>query len=313
MRFDGPVVVTGASGFIGGALAMRLLDEQADVYCLLRPTGLGSARARGIPADRMIELSTFEHSDLAPVMESLQPAYVLHLAASGVDPRCLDPEVILAGNVDLVTQLLLAVRACPVKRFIHTGSCFEYAMQACPERLTEESPIAPETLYGAAKAASVLCGNALARQLDSPFTTLRLFGVFGPGEAPERLLPYLIDHLVGGRSVDLTEGEQIRDLLYVDDVVEAYLASVVSPDLVPYRVYNVCSGRGTRVKDLALAVARSLDRPPALLGFGKRPYRAEECMRILGDNARFLRDTQWKPRTSLQDGISRTIEAEMAK
>ena len=308
MEMDAPVLLTGASGFIGGALALRLLDEDADVFCLVRTVELEAVRKRGIPKDRVIEISSFKHSELGPLVESIQPEYVLHLAACGVNPQFSDPEEILSGNVDLVTQLLLAVRDCPVKRFIHTGSCFEYAVHACEERLTEESPIAPDSLYGAAKAASVLYGNALAGKLKIPFTVLRLFGVFGPGEAPERLLPYLIERLMRDRPVDLTEGEQIRDLLFIDDVVEAYLTALLSSKLASRRAYNVCSGDGTRIKDLALAVARVLGKPSELLEFGKRPYRPDECMQILGNNQRFLQDTGWEPRTSLEDGIIRMVE-----
>jgi UDP-glucose 4-epimerase len=312
MKLEGPVVVTGASGFIGGELAEQLLRENTDVYCLVRPRGVAAARQRGFSEDRILPMNEFRHTDIAPLMKRLQPKFVFHLAASGVDPQSASDEEILRTNVDLVTQLLLSLQECSVVRFIHTGSCFEYAMSSATERLTEESLVSPESIYGAAKAASVLCGNALAKQLQIPFTTLRLFGVYGPGEAPKRLLPYLIDHLIHDRSVDLTAGEQVRDLLFVSDVVQAYVSAALSADLKTYEAYNVCSSQGTRIRELALAVAQVLGKPQDLLAFGERPYRAEECMHILGDNSRFQSHTDWAPQTSLEHGIGYTIEAAMA-
>ena len=308
MTMDGRVLLTGASGFIGSTLASRLLSDGADVSCLVRTVELEAAHKRGIPEDRMIKISSFQHAELAPIMDSLQPEYIFHLAASGVNPQDSDPEDVLNGNVNLVTQLLLSVRGCSVKRIIHTGSCSEYAISPSEDYLTEDSPIGPDTLYGAAKAASVIYGNALAKQLAVPFTTLRLFGVYGVGEAPGRLVPYLIDRLACDESVDLTPGEQIRDLLYIDDIVEAFLAAATSPEIESYRAYNVCSGCETQIKDMAIEVARAMDKPRRLLEFGGRPYRPDESMRIVGSNERFCRDTKWKPRISLQDGIRRMVE-----
>jgi len=312
VKLDGTVVLTGGSGFIGGALATRLLAAGTDVHCLIRPGSVGTTRRRGIPEERIVEVSEFTCAQLAPIMETLRPTYVFHLAASGVLPGSVPEDEILEANLGLVTQLLLGLRACSIQRFIHTGSCFEYALDLSADRLTEESPIAPQSIYGAAKAASVLCGNALARQLGIPFITLRLFGVFGPGEDSKRLVPYLLDSLISERRVDLTPGEQIRDFLFIHDVLDAYVSAAISPSLSNFSTYNICSGCPTRIKDLAIEVARVLNRPMHLLAFGERPYRSDECMRMLGDNSRFRCDTDWQPRTSLEAGISLTISAEMA-
>jgi nucleoside-diphosphate-sugar epimerase len=163
-------------------------------------------------------------------------------------------------------------------------------------------------LYGASKAASVLCGNALAFSLNVPFVTLRLFGVFGTWEGPQRLVPYLISRLLDNQPVDLTRGEQVRDLLFEDDVVAAFLAGATSEGLKSGEVYNVCASRPTRIRDLGELVADMMGKPRELLHWGERPYRSDEPMWLVGDNSRFRKATgDWSPKITVHEGIRRMI------
>jgi nucleoside-diphosphate-sugar epimerase len=164
-------------------------------------------------------------------------------------------------------------------------------------------------LYGAVKAASVLCGNALASSLSIPFVTLRLFGVFGTRETPPRLVPYLISQLQKDRPVDLTPGEQVRDFLFEDDVAAAFLAAATAEGLKSGEAYNVCSSRPTRIRELAEMVADAMGKPRELLHWGERPYRSDEPMWLVGDNRRFREAvTNWCPTISLQEGIHRILD-----
>jgi nucleoside-diphosphate-sugar epimerase len=173
--------------------------------------------------------------------------------------------------------------------------------------LTEEDPLFPVSLYGAAKACSHVYGAAFAKLRNIPFCTLRLFGVFGPGEASYRLIPYVISHLRRDTPVDLTGGEQLRDLLYVDDVVEALLLAAKSDALPSGSSYNICSGQGVSIRRVAEEVAEAMNKPKNLLRFGARPYRADEPMWLVGDNQRFRSVTGWLPRVTLRDGIGEMV------
>jgi nucleoside-diphosphate-sugar epimerase len=207
-----------------------------------------------------------------------------------------------------MARLLVAISGAPLRRFLYTGTCSEYAPVREPERITESHPVQPISLYGAAKAAAHLYGNALARQLDIPLVTLRPFGVYGLGEAAHRLVPYLLDHLRRGAVPSLTSGEQVRDLTYVDDVVEALLMAATAPGLTPYQAYNVCRGEPLRIRDVAERVARLWGAPDADLGLGLRPYRSDEAMWVVGDNSRFREATGWQPKVDLTEGLGRVIE-----
>jgi nucleoside-diphosphate-sugar epimerase len=233
---------------------------------------------------------------------------VFHLAAAGVSPEDREPTQLLDGNLHLIHAVLRAVFARPPAVFVYTGSCSEYAPAEPPRRLSEDDPVLPTDLYGAAKAATTLWATALARYLEIPLVALRLFHFYGPGEPARRLVPSLIHDLRSDQPVRLTPGEQVRDLLFVEDAVDALLAAATG-HIPPYQVYNVCSSIPVRVRELAELTARLMRKPLELLEFGALPYRRDEPMWMVGDSRRFRGLTGWRPRWELEGGLMHTIEA----
>lgn len=304
-------LVTGASGFIGSALATRLAQQGVRTYGLVR-----SRQRPRIPGlvgagVEIIESPTFDVGRLTDLFQATSPEVVFHLAAYGVSPADRDPHDIVDGNFGLVARLLLAAKTAGVPRFIHTGSCHEYGGSTSPgspaRRLHEHEAVIPLSTYGAAKAGSVLYATAYAGAHQLPCVTLRLFWVYGPNESPARLIPYLVDRLRRNEVVDLTSGIQIRDLLHIDDVVAAYLAAA-EPTLPLSGVYNVCSGQGVTVREVAETIADMMCKPRKLLAFGQRPSRGDEAHWIVGEPQRFMSATGWRPSLSLEEGIRRTAE-----
>jgi len=308
MSFPRSVLISGATGFIGGALARRLLREGARVHCLVRKSSHHDALDR-LAGAQVLALDHYSGRELSDTLSGLQMDAVYNLASYGVRPEDRDPEIMTEGNVGVVTAMLLAAAKCSAKRFIQIGSCSEYAPARDGRLLDEDHAIVPLSLYGAAKAASVIYGDALARQLGVKFVTLRLFGVYGIGEAAYRLIPYLMDRLDRNHSVDLTAGEQVRDMLYVDDVVDALLLVDRLEEVGAHRVYNVCSGSPLKVRAIAETVCETMGKPRKLLRFGQRPYRPDEFMWIVGDKQRFCDQTGWRPLVSLSDGVRRMANA----
>jgi UDP-glucose 4-epimerase len=302
-------LVTGATGSIGSVLVHRLCRKKVDVTCLVR----SKARVVGLnqmPGVRMVEASSFNQDELASKLANLSAEVVFNLASYGVQPADRDPERLVEGNVNILTALMRAVSKWKVKRFVHAGSCSEYSPSSAHGVLLDEHhPLRPVSPYGVAKAEAFLSGNSLAHSLEIPFLTLRLFGVFGPHEAPTRLIPYLIRRLSVGQPVDLTPGEQVRDLLFEDDVAEALVEAADAEGLDFCQAYNVCSSLPVTVRSVAELVADKLHRPHDLLHWGERPYRLDEPMWLVGDNRRFVQATLWRPRIGLEEGIERMIVA----
>jgi len=301
-------LVTGATGFLGSVLLKRLLAEDVEVTCLVRPHSLGKlASFRGDSRLHAVEL---DKRDLQEQLAGLSAEVVFNLASYGVREGDCDVEHMIEGNVSFLVRLLQATAGWRLRRFIHAGSCSEYGHpQRDGELIAETHPLHPRTLYGAAKAASVLCGNTLASSLRVPFVTLRLFGVYGTAEAPQRLIPYIISRLMSDESVDLTAGEQVRDLLFEEDATDAFLAAATSDGVESGEAYNVCSARPLRIREVGEMVADALKQTRELLRWGARPYRIGEPMWLVGDNCRFRNAVRnWSPTVNLQEGVRRMVD-----
>jgi UDP-glucose 4-epimerase len=303
-------LVTGATGFIGSVLVKRLLAEGVRVTCLIRARPRAPSALAALAGAQVIEISSSQVAELKAKLAGSSAETVFHLASYGVQQQERDTVQLLEGNVALLSNLLEATSDWPLRRFLHAGSCSEYGLPAQEGTpISETQALRPISMYGAAKAASFEFGNALALRLKIPFVTLRLFGVFGSHEAPQRLAPYLMQRLRHDQPVDLTPGEQVRDFLYEDDVTDAFLAAAGAEALLLHEAYNVCSGYATRIRDFGETVADALGKPHQLLHWGERPYRPDEPMWQVGDNRGFAAATSWSPRFSVQEGIRRMISA----
>ena len=269
-----------------------------------------STLASRVPELHLHECRTGTYEEIETVFRSIQPTTVVHLAAAGVVSRGEDAYGLIAGNVDFTVNLIRAASAVGCSSFIHTGSCFEYA-EGSAQQLTERDLVDPFSLYGATKAASVQLALGLSKHLNLPLVVLRLFGVYGPGEAPQRLIPTLTRGLHAYQPIDLTAGTQIRDWMFIDDAAAGFCTAVSRFDqLVPHTVYNLCTGVGHTVRDVCETLADAMNRPRNLLRWGARPTRIGEPHSIVGDASRFQSAVGWEPNYELVQGIRATVELE---
>lgn len=296
-------LVTGATGFLGSALVALLASRGTNVYALTRSPEKVNDRG-GFVRPLRLEMPITSAS-LSMTLEGIQTETVFHLASYGVYPNEDLPASIFAANISFTNDLLEALAGRGVRRFIYTGSCAEYA-PAVPDLLIEEDhAIGVDGLYGAAKAAAGIYGHALAARFSIPFVHLRLFGVYGPGEGPTRLVPFLINRLMTAAEVPLTTGDQNRDFTYVDDMAEAL---ILASGIEGGGAFNVCSGIPRTVRFVGETVAARLGAEPSLLRWGALPYRSYDYPWIVGSNSKFVEATGWRPSVSLEEGIDRSID-----
>lgn len=305
MRTATSYLINGATGFVGSRLVERLSREGAIVYCLAQDERDQRSRLPKLPGVVPIEVPAIP-SSIRGFLSDVQPEVVVNLAAAGVAPASRVPVTTLVDNVSLVGQLLEGLGDSPPRVFLHAGSWSEYGASKHGQRIHESHPINPETVYGSAKASASMFGSAYARALSIHFVTLRFFNVYGVGEADHRLIPYLVERLREQMPADLTSGDQVRDLTYVDDVVEAIVCASTT-ELVGFTAYNICSSREIRIRSVAEMVADSMTVPKELLRFGALPDRVGEASWVVGDNTLFREATGWEPRTSIVDGVRQTV------
>lgn len=292
-------LVLGATGFIGRALVTQLSAQGQHIVCVVRPGPRNLDALRRLPNVEVIA------AELAETLPELSPRQVFNLAAAGVARGQAVPDTLAAGNAGIVADLFRHASSWPVQRIVHVGSCAEFGMVDA-QRVTETFAIVPVSPYGQAKADASALALQLGTSLGLPVAVLRLFGTLGPGEAPQRLLPYVIHQLRKGLPCALTSGMQVRDFTLVDDIARALLAAMAAP-LPPVCALNVGSGQGTTVRALVDQVADHLAAPRALLQFGARPQPTDEPLVLVADPTAFQAATGWRAGVDLNTAIARTI------
>jgi nucleoside-diphosphate-sugar epimerase len=297
---SGPVLVTGANGFIGRNLVGRLLQLGVDTVVLVRRVG---RRLTDIaPSLRIVECDLADADQLAAKLAAVRPAVVFHLAAGVV--ASAPPSEIVQSNVVGTINLLNAVNGDFLKQFIYCGTGSEYGVGS---GLSESSPLRPTNMYGVTKAAGHLAAHCFRRAHHLPIISVRPFTLYGPWEPPRRLIPHVCCSALDGLDIPLTPAEQERDFLFVDDAVDAFVRMVAVAASDDMEAINVCSGIPVKVRDVVteiVALSGGKGRPQ----FGALPYRgAGDARAECGDGSLARRVLDWSPQTSLTDGLLRTL------
>ena len=298
------VLVTGAAGFIGSHLSRRLVELDCRTTILVRPsTDLWRIRDIVDGVDIVYgNLRRFDAEDIAARLPDVEIIY--HLGAAGLDQSLDDDTPIVETNVMGTLGMLQLARALKVERFVYCGSCFEYGEGS---GISEDSfAVSPVSQYAASKSAAYLLANSYRRRYGLPVTTLRPFTVYGPFEADYRLIPQTITSGLEGADAEFTGGKQTRDFVFVGDAVEAFVAASVSSEAVGDS-FNVCTGLETSVKQVISEIfALTGDNSRPL--FGALPYRDTEIWELSGDPTKAREKLRWEARTSLRDGLIKTIQ-----
>lgn len=272
------VLLTGGQGFVGRQILRALLESGVHITSIERPNGRHPSLAQRHLQTK--DLFAEEPAWLARACENVD--VVVHAAWYAEPGRYLHSPLNLQC---LVGSLMLAqaAAAAGVRRFIGLGTCFEYDLSRGV--LSLETPLRPITPYGAAKASLYM---SLAQCLPPAGTSLawcRLFYLFGEGEDPRRLAPYVQSRLAAGLPAELTSGKQIRDYLDVAEAGRRIAALAIQPieagSVPASKAYNICSGVPTTVRQFAEALAATTGRLD-LLHFGARADNAVDPPCVLG-------------------------------
>ncbi|WP_448096585.1 NAD-dependent epimerase/dehydratase family protein [Luteibacter yeojuensis] len=298
------VLLTGGTGFIGARLLTHLHAAGIGVISV----GRSALPDRFQPTIDHRVVPRLDAEQLSQVVNGGQVDAVIHLAAAGINPGDRDHANLRRVNGDLPAECVDVAQAVGARGFLMAGSSSEYA-RFDGDRIREDAPLETMKLYGATKAAGAIMAVATGAALCLPCVNLRLFNVFGPGEAPHRLCPALRAALQEGREVPLSEGLQVRDFIHVDDACRAILAalSTTLAGSLPTGHYNVCTGQPTSVRSFALDVAAAMNADASLLRFGALPLRPDDQPRVVGDPSLFEAMTGWRPLHTVTTGIAHTL------
>lgn len=297
------VLVTGASGFVGSNLVQRLVRAGHDVISVVR------AAAPSVPGEQLV-VGGLDIYELRRVLSGRTIDTVVNLAAAGVHPGDRDPENLSRINAYFPSELVRLAADRGARALVHVGSSAEYSVSDSASPIMESSPLEVRRLYGASKAAGGLLARALGEQFGLPVAVLRLFNVFGPGEASHRLFPSLVSSLRRSDCVALSAGTQVRDFMHVDDVcegIEVVLEKLSEKSSIA-GTFNLATGCGTTVRDFALEVATALKADPELLRFGVLPLRPDDLPSVVGDPRAFETTFGWSCPRRLKEGVAAAVQ-----
>jgi CDP-glucose 4,6-dehydratase len=307
--------VTGAQGFVGSWLAERLLDEGERVVATRRDTRAGARfRAAGIE-DRcdVVDADVTEYDQVLRVLHEYRVRAVFHLAGQSVTAvASRSPYSTWESNVRGTYTVLEACRAArelgeDIDRVVVASSVLAYGGSEPPWR--EDAPLDPATPYGASKAAADVVARSYAASFGLPVAVLRLANVYGGGDLEySRLVPDACRALAAGdRPVLRSDGSPVRELVYVEDAVAAYLAvarSLDDPDLRG-RAWNAGGGEALPVGEIVRRLVRAAgsDADPEVQGEPAEPPQREEL-----DSSAIRERLGWAPAWDLDNGLRATYE-----
>jgi UDP-glucose 4-epimerase len=298
------VLVTGGAGFIGSHLAEALLETGCAVRVI---DDLSMGRRENVPREaEFLQGSVLDASLVEQALEDTDA--VIHLAArvavrDSVTRFCEDAQTNLMGTLFLLQQ------ACrrKLKKFVFASSMAVYGDSRLPAPLPETYAQEPISPYGLSKLAAEKYVGLLSRQSGLPAVCLRYFNVFGPRQA---FTPYVgvvtifIQALQrGDRPTIFGDGEQQRDFIYVGDVVRATLLALES-DRSRSEVFNVGTGRGTSVKEIAGLLIRRL-RPGIEPRF--EPPQPGEIRHSIADISKIEGMLGFRPQWTIADKLDEVI------
>jgi dolichol-phosphate mannosyltransferase len=301
---DRPIVITGASGFVGANLLRHFAGKGRKVIGLEGPVG-AEWRTRGLDVEVM-RLDLCQEADVKAFLRETQPVAVLNCAAYGAYPSQTDSSRIYRVNFDAVRYMLEALRECPgFRAFIHAGSSSEYGHNCSGP--SEQSATSPDSDYAVSKVAATALLQFYATKHRMPCWVLRLYSVYGPFEDLSRLMPRLLRMAQSKELPPLVNPAISRDFIYVDDVARAFESVLTHAGELPSgQVYNIGAGQRVTLEELVAVARQTFDiaQQPA---WGSMPDRHWDHRDWFSDPSKARRELGWSAETSLSEGLRQTM------
>lgn len=298
-------LITGVAGFLGSALAAKMIEEGHQVIGL---DDLSFGKEKAIPAGVQFELGDMrDRPKLWTLLQGVECVY--HLAARvAVQESILYPREYNSTNVGGTVSVMEAMRDVGVKRVVFTSSGAVYGSQVA-QPLHEEMVPSPDSPYAVSKLSAEYYVKTIGRLWGIETVTLRIFNAYGPGQRLPAdhppVIPYFLRQAVkGGSLVVHNSGTQTRDFVYLDDVVSA-LVKAGSASNVDGKTINIGSGREYSILDLVNSVIEVTGADTEAI-YNHKASGGVNRMRADITRAKTL--LNYQPRFALREGLARTLD-----
>ena len=315
------ILVTGAAGFIGYHVCTRLLARGDDVVGIdnmndYYDVRIKEARLANLESSANFTFKRVNVADLpalTDIFTSHSPEIVIHLAAqAGVRYSLTNPHVYAQSNLVGFVNILEVCRHHEVTHLVYASSSSVYGANTKMPFSVRDNVDNPVSLYAATKKSNELMAHAYSHLFGLPTTGLRFFTVYGPWGRPDMALFLFTKAILENRPIDVfNHGNMRRDFTYIDDIVEGVVrvadripapASREHPGIssAPYRVYNIGNSDPVSLMDMIGILEKALGR---VAQKNLLPMQPGDVAATFADVEELERDTGFRPKTSLEDGL----------
>lgn len=317
------ILVTGAAGFIGFYLSKKLLEQGIEVVGFDNLNDYYDVRLKEarLAILEKFERFTFIKADLADkaavdnVFAEHKPEIVVNLAAqAGVRYSIDNPQAYIESNLIGFFNILEACRHNPVEHLLYASSSSVYGANKKVPFSTDDKVDNPVSLYAATKKSNELMAHCYSKLYDIPSTGLRFFTVYGPMGRPDMAYFSFTQKILKGETIKIfNNGDMYRDFTYVDDIVTGIENIIKKPpmpneDGVKYKVYNIGNNSPEKLMDYIACLEKALSKAYGREIVAKKeflPMQPGDVPRTYADVSDLIRDFDFKPDTSVQDGLDR--------
>jgi UDP-glucuronate 4-epimerase len=327
---DGPVMVTGAAGFIGFHVTRALLDAGravvgVDSMNAYYDPRLKEARLReidGRPGFSFHRLDLADRAATAALFASARPTRVVHLAAqAGVRYSIAEPHAYVEANIVGFLNVLEGCRDTGVEHLTYASSSSVYGANTALPFSVHQDAGHPLSFYGASKRAGELMAHCYSHLFALPTTGLRFFTVYGPWGRPDMAMSIFTEAILAGRPIPVfNQGQMRRDFTYIDDVVAGVIRASdhitaanpqwdgAHPDpassTAPFRLYNIGNSKGVELLRVIAALEQALGRKANV---ELLPMQAGDVLGTCADVDDLARDVGFRPDTPIEEGVGHFV------
>lgn len=299
------ILITGGTGFIGSNFVYKFLELGDDVHLIVRPE---SNFWRIKPIKSRVSLhfvDLIDEQSINKFIGNLKPEIILHFATYGAYPgRQTDIKTTILTNVLGTINLVNACAQIGFKCFINTGSSSEYGEK--DHSMAESDLLEPNNLYGITKAAATMYCQFLAKKMDLPIVTMRLFSPYGYFEESGRLMPNIVKAGLNNEKFSAPSPSPSRDFVFIEDVIDAYLKVIDNVNSIKGKIFNIAFGEQHSISEVVDAVEKVLGRK-LQVAYGEIAARQYEPKIWVADVSEAKKMLRWLPRHTLDSGLRKYI------
>ncbi len=301
-KIQGPILVLGASGFIGSHLLQMLLKYRDDAFGTV--FHIPAWRLESCPPAQVLHADLLVDANLDSLFNQINPKTVFNCVAYGAYSFEIDSSLIYRTNFNMTEKILSHLEKRSIAAYVHAGSSSEYGDNASGP--VENDPLAPNSDYAVSKVAAANLLFFYGCKKNFPCANLRLYSVYGPLEDSSRLIPNLVKSGLEGKYPELVNPEVSRDFVYIQDVCEAFLDTAINLKPPYYGdSFNIGSGKKTTIREAAKITGElfKIKNPPP---FNSMPERKWDVKDWFADTRKAKELLGWEARTSFRQGFELT-------